>query len=491
MATITVIGGGLAGVEAAWAAAERGHAVRLAEMRPGSKTGAHQTGFLAELVCSNSLKSESLEDCSGLLKAEMRRLGSLVLAVAEGCRVPAGSALAVDRLRFAEGITARIAGHPRIQVVREEARAVPPDRPCILASGPLTSDALAADLQRTFTEYLSPRACARPPLRNAECGMRNVGAGPAPPAVGGDSAFRTPHSALDGARLLAFYDAISPIVAADSLDRNILFAASRYGRGGEDYLNCPLSREEYRAFHAALLAADEYPLHPFEDIAHFEGCLPIEVLARRGEDTLRFGPMRPVGLTDPRTGARPYAVVQLRRENREGTMVNIVGFQTRLRRGAQARIVRMIPGMGQAEILRYGSVHRNTFVRAPGLLEPSLQFRGDPGLFLAGQLVGVEGYLESAAAGLLAGLNAARRVEGRDPVVPPPTTALGAILRHIAGADPEHFQPMNVHWGLLPSLAVPPRDRRARNRALAERGQRDLEAWAALLGASPASGRSA
>jgi methylenetetrahydrofolate--tRNA-(uracil-5-)-methyltransferase len=446
MIIITVIGGGLAGVEAAWAAAHRGHPVRLVEMRPGTPTAAHRTGLLAELVCSNSLKSERLEDCSGLLKAELRRLGSLVLPAAEACRVPAGSALAVDRTLFAEAVTARLAAHPRIALVRDEAPAVPTDRPCIVATGPLTSDRLAADLQRLFAGPLGAGAAACP----------------------------------SGARLLAFYDAISPIVAADSVDRTVAFPASRYGKGGEDdYLNCPLAPEEYRAFHAAVVAADELPAHPFEDVRHFEGCLPIEVLARRGEDTLRFGPMRPVGLEDPRTGRRPYAVVQLRRENREGTMLNLVGFQTRMRWSDQRRVLRMIPGLTAAEFLRYGSVHRNTFICSPALLAPTLQFRGDPGLFLAGQLVGVEGYLESAAAGLIAGLNAARIAEGREAVVPPSTTATGAILRHIAEADPGTFQPMNVHWGLLPPLTALVRDRVARNRALAERALRDLETWAA------------
>ncbi len=464
MATLTVIGGGLAGVEAAWAAGQRGLPVRLLEMRPVLRTPAHQTGLLAELVCSNSLKSEHLEDCSGLLKAEMRRLGSLVLAVAEGCRVPAGSALAVDRVRFAEGITARIGGHPGIALVRQEARAVPPDRPCVVATGPLTSDALAADLQRRFAEYLSRGTSDQSTVISDQSS---------------ESAIRNPQSAIrnEGARLLAFYDAISPIVSADSVDHTVTFAASRYGVGGEDYLNCPLTQDAYRAFHAALLVADEYPIHDFEDAAYFEGCLPVEVLARRGEETLRYGPMRPVGLADPRSGRRPYAVVQLRRENAEGTLWNLVGFQTRLRRGEQGRVFRMIPGLEKAEFLRYGSVHRNTFLCAPALLEPTLQFRGDPALFFAGQLIGVEGYLESAAAGMLAGMNAARLAAGRAPVAPPPGTALGAILCHITARRPEGFQPMNVNWGLLPPLLPLLRDRRARNRALGERAMRDLEAW--------------
>ena len=470
MAAITVIGGGLAGVEAAWAAARQGSDVRLMEMRPVSRTPAHQTGLLAELVCSNSLKSERLEDCSGLLKAEMRRLGSLVLAVAEECRVPAGSALAVDRMAFAEGITARITAHPRIAVVREEARAVPPDRPCVVATGPLTSDPLTANLQSLFAAYLE---------RTEERGLRTEGTAQT------QSSVLVPRLATSGgapgSRLLAFYDAISPIVGADSVDRTVAFAASRYGVGGEDYLNCPLDREAYRAFHAALLSADEYPAHAFEDVAYFEGCLPIEVLARRGEDTLRYGPMRPVGLADPRTGRRPYAVVQLRRENREGTMYNLVGFQTRLRRGEQGRVLRMIPGLWRAEVLRYGSLHRNTFVCAPALLDPTLQFRGDPHLLLAGQLVGVEGYLESAAAGMLAGINAARLVRGAAALAPPTSTALGAILLHITSARAEGFQPMNVNWGLLPPLASPVGDRGARNHALAQRALRDLEVFAAAV----------
>jgi methylenetetrahydrofolate--tRNA-(uracil-5-)-methyltransferase len=470
MATVTVIGGGLAGVEAAWAAAQRGVPVRLLEMRPGLRTPAHQTGLLAELVCSNSLKSESLEDCSGLLKAEMRRLGSLVLAAAQECRVPAGSALAVDRARFAAGITARIGGHPRIGLVREEARALPPDRPCIVATGPLTSEALASDLQRLFAAYLSPGTSDQSSVISDQPPQSSI-------VNRQSSIVNHPAPERPAAKLLAFYDAISPIVAADSVDHAVAFAASRYGKGGEDYVNCPLTQEAYRAFRAALLAADEYPIHGFEDAAYFEGCLPVEVLARRGEETLRYGPMRPVGLANPRTGRRPYAVVQLRRENAEGSMYNLVGLQTRLRRGEQGRVFRMIPGLEKAEFLRYGSVHRNTFLCAPALLEPTLQFRGDPALFFAGQLIGVEGYLESAAAGMLAGINAVRLATGREPVAPPPGTALGAILRHITSARPDGFQPMNVNWGLLPPLVPPVRDRRARNRALAERGVRDLEAW--------------
>lgn len=435
---VTVIGGGLAGCEAAWQAAELGLEVSLYEMRPATPTPAHRTGLLAELVCSNSLKSEALADASGLLKAEMRGLGSVILAVAEGHRVPAGSALAVDREAFAADVTARIEGHPRIRVVRAEVRDLPAERPLVVATGPLTRDALAASLSRLFAQFL--------------------GSCPAP-------------------LFLSFYDAISPIVAADSVDRGVAFAAARYGKGGADYLNCPLSPTEYDAFVDALLTADGYPMHPFEELRYFEACLPIEELARRGRDALRFGPMRPVGLADPRTGRRPHAVVQLRWENREATMLNLVGFQTRMRRGEQGRVLRMIPGLEKAEFLRYGSIHRNTFIASPLLIEPTLRFRGDPGIFVAGQLVGVEGYLESAATGILAGLNAARLALGLAPRPLPETTLLGALLRYVVQAEPSHFQPMNVHFGLLPPLPEPVRDRQERQRRLGCRALADLGSW--------------
>lgn len=443
---ITVIGGGLAGCEAAWQAAQRGASVRLIEMRPVVRTPAHQTDQLAELVCSNSLKSESLEDASGVLKAEMRALGSLILRCADEARVPAGAALAVDRLRFAAIVTAAVTGHPRITVIREEAPAVPADRPVIVASGPLTSEGLAGDLAARFQPLLA--ADAR----------------------------------LQGRQtLLHFYDAIAPIVAAESLDRGVVYAASRYGVGGADYLNCPLALEEYRRLREALLAADRYPVHPFESPLYFESCLPVEELAARGEDTLRFGPMRPVGLRDPRTGRRPHAVVQLRQEDvgeaGRPTMYNLVGFQTRLRRGDQLRVLRLIPGLEAVEILRYGSIHRNTFIAAPALLESSLQLKGDPGCFFAGQLTGVEGYLESAATGCLAGLNAARLLEGRPVLTPPPITMLGGLLRYLAHADPRSFQPINANFGLLPPLPQLVRDRQERNRAHAARAQAAYSAW--------------
>jgi methylenetetrahydrofolate--tRNA-(uracil-5-)-methyltransferase len=453
---ITIIGGGLAGAEAAWQAARGVACVRLYEMRPTVRTPAHQTDRLAELVCSNSLKSESLEDASGLLKTEMRALDSMILGCAKAHRVPAGSALAVDREEFAAAVTQAITSHPKIQVIREEAQEIPASRPVIVASGPLTSDRLAANLAARFATFLEPRT-ATPQT--------------APPRT---------------AQLLYFYDAISPIVAADSINRDVAYAAARYGVGGADYLNCPLTRDEYQQFREALLTGERYPLHDFEQPNYFEGCLPIEELAERGEDTLRFGPMRPVGLRDPRTGKRPFAVVQLRQENRgpEGgpTMYNLVGFQTRLRRGDQTKALRLIPGLERAEILRYGSVHRNTFLTAPVLLQDTLEFRGAPGVFFAGQLTGVEGYLESAATGLLAGINAVRLARGTPLVCPPRTTMLGALLHYLTTASPATFQPINANFGLLPVLSQVVRDRQERNRLLAARAHADFRAWHSALG---------
>jgi methylenetetrahydrofolate--tRNA-(uracil-5-)-methyltransferase len=439
MIEIVVVGGGLAGSEAAWQAAERGAHVRLYEMRPVTPTPAHKTDRLAELVCSNSLKSDSTEDCHGLLKRELAAYGSVVMAAARAHAVPAGSALAVDREAFAAEITERLTRHPRISIVREEIKAIPEERPVIIATGPLTSDLLAAALRDRFLSYLASQ-----------------------------------DSSANVHDLLYFYDAISPIVAADSIDREITFAASRYGKGGDDYLNCPMTKEEYRLFWEAIRAAELTPIHPFEEARYFEGCLPVEVLAARGEDTLRFGPMKPVGLVDPRTGRQPYAVVQLRMENREGTMYNMVGFQTRMRWGEQRRALRTIPGLRDAEFLRYGSIHRNTFITAPALLQETMQFRGDPGIFIAGQLTGVEGYLESAGTGLLAGVNAVRFLRGEPPAVLPQTTALGSVIRHICHADPRTFQPMNVNFGLLPPLDEPVRAKRERRRALVDRALRSL-----------------
>ncbi len=441
MSLVVVVGGGLAGSEAAWQAAERGVRVRLFEMRPATPTPAHKTDWLAELVCSNSLKSDSPEDCHGLLKRELEAYGSIVMAAARAHAVPAGSALAVDRDAFATEITDRLSRHPRITIVREEVKAIPEERPLIIATGPLTSDRLAGALRDLFLDYLASRD---------------------PSATGSD--------------LLYFYDAISPIVAGDSVDREIALAASRYDKGGDDYLNCPMTREEYLGFWEAIRGAELTPIHPFEEARYFEGCLPIEVLAARGEDALRFGPMKPVGLIDPRIGHRPHAVVQLRLENREGTMYNMVGFQTRMRWGEQRRILRTIPGLRDAEFLRYGSIHRNTFVTAPALLRETMQLQGDPGVFIAGQLTGVEGYLESAGTGLLAGVNASRVLGGAPPVVLPPTMALGSLIRHICHADPRTFQPMNVNFGLLPALEATILAKRERRRALVDRALRALPA---------------
>ncbi len=450
---VTIIGGGLSGAEAAWQAAEAGTSVHLYEMRPAVPTPAHKTSHLAELVCSNSLKSLELTTAGGLLNAELGQLHSLILEVAKRHAVPAGTALAVDREAFAAEVTARLAAHPRITIVREEVKALPPDRPCIVATGPLTSDALAEDLCALFARFLG-EAEAHPGLSPA---------------------------AAPRARLF-FYDAISPIVAAETVDQTVAFAASRYGKGGDDYLNCPMNEAEYTAFWEALRAAELYPLHPFEEIRFFEGCLPIEELARREKEALCFGPMKPVGLTDPRTGKRPHAVVQLRREEAAGAMHSLVGFQTRMRRGEQQRIFRMVPGLGQAEFLRYGSVHRNTYIASPLLLAPTLQFRGDPGLLFAGQLIGVEGYTESVGAGLLAGLNAARLLQGAVPLALPRETLLGAILRYVTEVAAPDFAPMNVNFGLLPPLARPIRDRRRRAEALAERALTQLQAWRRFLG---------
>jgi methylenetetrahydrofolate--tRNA-(uracil-5-)-methyltransferase len=457
---ITVIGGGLAGAEAAWQAAKRGASVRLYEMRPTVRTPAHQTDRLAELVCSNSLKSESPEDASGLLKTEMRALESVILRCADAHRVPAGSALAVNRHEFAGAVTEVINAHPRVRVIREEVPDVPRDRPVIVASGPLTSDRLTGDLKTRFDTFLASEMDS-------------------PSAAGPPTA--TPRTA----NLLYFYDAISPIVAAESINRDVAYAAARYGVGGADYLNCPLTREEYQRFRDALLNGERYPLHDFERASYFEGCLPIEELAERGEDTLRFGPMRPVGLRDPRTGKGPFAVVQLRQENHgpdgQPTMYNLVGFQTRLRRGDQAKALRLVPGLEHAEILRYGSVHRNTFLTAPVLLQNTLQFRGDPGLFFAGQLTGVEGYLESAATGLLAGINAVRLTREEPLLCPPPTTMLGGLLHYLTTTAPATFQPINANFGLLPVLPQMMRDRQERNRRLVARAQADFAAWSNIL----------
>jgi len=467
---IHIIGGGLAGSEAAWQAASLGVPVTLYEMRPVRPTAVHKTDRLAELVCSNSFRGDKLDNAVGLLKEEMRRLGSLIMAAADKARVPAGAALAVDRDCFSEAVTQAIATHPLIAVRREEVPALPRvDGPLILATGPLTSDALSRDIAAL---------------------------------VGGDH--------------LYFYDAISPIVLAESIDMSKVFRASRWGRslrgagqapeqsgaacgtddGEGDYLNCPFSAEEYRTFYDALMSAEKASLHEFDSPKFFEGCLPIEVMAARGVDTLRFGPMKPVGLEDPRTGREPHAVVQLRQDNLAGDHFSLVGFQTQMKWGEQARVLRLIPGLEHAEFVRFGMVHRNTYINGPTVLRETWQVKGRDDLFFAGQISGVEGYVESAASGLLAGRNAAARVLGRELSVPPRTTAIGALAYYVSHANPAHYQPTNITFGIIAPLApdakparrslaeaqrrrgAPRASKKAdRNVALAERALADLESW--------------
>jgi methylenetetrahydrofolate--tRNA-(uracil-5-)-methyltransferase len=430
---VVVVGAGLAGSEAAWQLAERGVEVRLYEMKPVCFSPAHHSPELAELVCSNSLRGAALGNAVGLLKEEMRRLGSLVLRAADATAVPAGRALAVDRIEFSRFITAEIESHPRIELRREELRELPAGELAVLATGPLTSAPLAAELQ-----------------------------------------------GLVGERSLYFYDAISPIVYADSLDTTQAFRASRWEDGDGDYWNLPLDRGQYEAFVAALLAAGTVPLHAFEAGLYFEGCLPIEEMARRGVDTLRFGPMKSAGLRDPETGRWPHAVVQLRHEDKPGVLLNLVGFQTKLRVAEQQRILRSLPGLADAVFARYGSVHRNTFVNAPSLLSPTLELRARPGLLLAGQIAGVEGYVESAALGLVAGVNAAFRAHGRAAPEPEPVTAHGALLQHLRTLPPRDFQPTNVNFGLFPPLpGVGRLPRPEKNRQLAERALAALEHYRA------------
>jgi methylenetetrahydrofolate--tRNA-(uracil-5-)-methyltransferase len=421
----TVVGGGLAGSEAAWALAERGVRVRLYEMRPVVPTAAHRTDRLGELVCSNSFKSVDLINAHGLLKAELRALGSLLLPCADIASVPGGAALAVDRELFSQEVHRRVTGHPNIQVVREEVTDLP--SPGVVATGPLTSERLATAISTRL-----------------------------------------------GSSALAFYDAIAPVVSSDSLDHSRLYALSRYGKGGgDDYLNAPLDGHGYEGFLDALLEADQYQGHDFDQVPYFEGCLPVEEMARRGRETLRFGPMKPVGLPDPRTGREPHAVVQLRREDRAGQMWNLVGFQTRLRIPEQQRVFRMIPGLECAEFLRYGSIHRNAYVNSPATLGHALTARDDDRLFFAGQLTGVEGYTESLGTGLLAGVNLARRLAGKTALVPPPTTMLGGLYRYLRDADPAHFQPMNANFGLLEPLEGKVKKDRKKE-LLVERAQADF-----------------
>ncbi|MCY7378439.1 MAG: methylenetetrahydrofolate--tRNA-(uracil(54)-C(5))-methyltransferase (FADH(2)-oxidizing) TrmFO [Gemmatimonadaceae bacterium] len=441
---VTIIGGGLAGSEAAWQLAERGHDVVLHEMRPVVGTAAHKTDRLAELVCSNTFKSTETSNAHGLLKAEMRLLGCMILECADAARVPGGSALAVDRDVFAATVQERVTSHARITLVRDEVTSLP--SPGVVATGPLTSSALAD--------------CIRARL---------------------------------GMDALAFYDAIAPIVSVDSIDRDVAFRASRYGKetmeGESDgaYLNCPMTREQYETFLDALTTADKATAHEFDEVPYFDGCMPAEEMARRGRESLRFGPMKPVGLVDPRTGREAHAVVQLRMEDRAGRMWNLVGFQTRLRYPEQQRVFRLIPGLEQAEFLRFGSIHRNSYLNAPASLAPHLALRDDATTLFAGQLTGVEGYTESTATGLLAGVNLARLLAGDEPVVPPTTTMLGALYRYLRDADPKHFQPMNANFGLIDDLPVRVKDKRVKKEQLAARALADMTAWRdGILTAVPA-----
>ncbi|MBW3630244.1 MAG: methylenetetrahydrofolate--tRNA-(uracil(54)-C(5))-methyltransferase (FADH(2)-oxidizing) TrmFO [Gemmatimonadetes bacterium] len=436
MAEVSVVGGGLAGSEAAYQLAERGHSVTLYEMRPVRKTAAHQTDLLAEVVCTNSFKSVEPHTAHGLLKTEMRALGSLLLRVAEVARVPGGTALTVDRHVFAAGMTDAITAHPRIRVVREEVDTLPAG-PAIIATGPLTSDALSAAIR-------------------AELGDEG----------------------------LAFFDSIAPIVSNESLDHDVLFAMSRWGKGdGDDYLNAPFTREQYESFIDALRGGESYEGHDWENVPYFEGCLPIEVMASRGLDTLRFGPMKPVGLPVPQwDGKRAHAILQLRREDKAGQMWNLVGFQTRLKIPEQKRIFQMIPGLEEVEFLRWGSIHRNTYLNFPARLTAhgSLPSRTD--LLFAGQLTGVEGYTESTAVGILAAVNLDRIVRGLEPVLPPVTSMLGGLMRYLREADPAHFQPMNSNFGLIDPLETNVRDKQQKRDLLSERGQADFAAWMAANG---------
>ncbi len=437
--TVHVVGGGLAGSEAAWQLAERGHDVVIHEMRGVRGTAAHRTDTLGELVCSNTFKSTEPSNAHGLLKAEMRTLGSLILTCADDARVPGGSALTVDRVIFSQGVHDRIQAHPRITVSRDEVTELP--EVGIIATGPLTSDAFAARIRTRL-----------------------------------------------GVESLAFYDAIAPVVSLESINQDIAFRASRWGKetmegAGEDgaYLNCAFTKDEYEAFIDALTTADQFTAHEFDRVPYFEGCMPVEEMARRGRESLRFGPMKPIGLQDPRSSTRPHAVVQLRQEDRAGRMWNLVGFQTRLRIPEQARVFRMIPGLADAEFLRFGSIHRNSYLNAPAALSPHLALRDAPTTLFAGQITGVEGYTESSATGLLAGINLSRMLRGDEPVVPPPTTMMGALYRYLREADPKHFQPMNANFGLLDDLEGVPakvlKDKTKKRELFAERGLSVMQAW--------------
>lgn len=424
---INVIGAGLAGSEAAWQIAERGIAVHLYEMRPVKQTPAHHTDKFAELVCSNSLRGNSLTNAVGVLKEEMRRLNSVIIRSADRCSVPAGGALAVDRHEFAQAVTEAVREHPNVTVFTEEIQKIP-DGPTVIATGPLTSKALSEQLKQ-----------------------------------------------LTGEEYLYFYDAAAPIIETDSINMDKVYLKSRYDKGEAAYLNCPMTEEEFDRFYEALTSAETVPLKEFEKEVFFEGCMPVEVMAKRGKKTLLFGPMKPVGLEDPKTGKRPYAVVQLRQDNQSGTLYNIVGFQTHLKWGPQKEVIQLIPGLENAEIVRYGVMHRNTFINSPNLLKPTYQYKKRKDLFFAGQITGVEGYVESAAAGLVAGLNAARLVQGKELVVFPDTTMLGSMANYITTANSKNFQPMNANFGLLPPLDTRIKDKKIRYETLAGRALESIQ----------------
>jgi methylenetetrahydrofolate--tRNA-(uracil-5-)-methyltransferase len=434
MKEVVVIGGGLAGVEAAWQAAKSGVDVRLYEMRPVKQTPAHRSDKLAEIVCSNSLKSDEPGTASYLLKEELRRAGSLVMEVAAATRVPAGAALAVDRHAFAEKVTERIEAEPRIKLIREEIVEISSDEITIIATGPLSSDSLTVEIMR-----------------------------------------------LTGSDQLYFYDAIAPIVSADSIDTSIAFRAARYDKGGDDYLNCPFDEAEYQRFYSALIEANSVPLQRFEETRWFEACLPIEELARRGVDTLRFGPMKPVGLRDPRTKREPYAAVQLRQENLMADAYSLVGFQNHLRYGEQARVLRLIPGLANAEFLQFGQIHRNTYICSPRVLAPTMQMRERKDVFFAGQITGVEGYVESVAMGWLAGINSARQASGQTLLEAPERSAIGALARYVSQAETKNFQPVNITFALLPPLPEPQqhrlRKKRDRRQLQVELALKEWDAW--------------
>jgi len=426
---VTVIGAGLAGSEAAWQLAEAGIDVELWEMKPSKMTPAHRYEGFGELVCSNSLRGAGLDTAPGLLKEELRRFGSLIMKCADETQVEAGGALAVDRTAFSDAITRHILNHPKIRIIRQEVKEIPQTRPVIIATGPLTTDPLASSILEFF----------------------------------------------DGEDALSFYDAAAPIVRFDSIDMSKAFFASRYGKGSADYINCPMDHDEYSAFHRELVNAKQAPMQGFEDSKVFEGCMPIEVMARHGFDTLRFGPLKPVGLVDPRTGQRPYAVVQLRRDNREGTLYNIVGFQTHLTFGEQKRVFSMIPALEKAEFERYGVMHRNTFINSPKLLTRFFEARIDKDVLFAGQITGVEGYIESTASGLYAAINLARRLKGEPPIELDADTAIGALSLYISGGCDSEFQPMNINFGLLKPLGVKIKKRRERNLEMSRRSLETIE----------------